>query len=80
MLAIFRDVLGVSSLGPDEDFFERGGQSLQTLQVANRVGLLLKREVPVGTVFDDPTARTLAVRLSHQARHRVQTKRPTSSS
>ncbi|MGW0435670.1 thioester reductase domain-containing protein [Micromonospora sp. NPDC003197] len=61
VLAVLREVLGVGRIGPDDDFFALGGQSLQSIQVANRLG------VPVATVFAYPTAAGLARLLAERS-------------
>ncbi|MFY1831604.1 myxochelin non-ribosomal peptide synthetase MxcG [Myxococcus fulvus] len=65
VLGIWEEVLGASGLTAQDDFFDRGGQSLQSIQVANRLGIALGREVPVATVFRYPTAAALAQALEH---------------
>ncbi|SDM69183.1 AMP-binding protein [Allokutzneria albata] len=60
VLGIMRHVLGRPDLSTEDDFFESGGQSLQTIQVANRVGAALGVEVPATLVFQHPTAGGLA--------------------
>ncbi|EPX58947.1 Long-chain-fatty-acid--CoA ligase [Cystobacter fuscus DSM 2262] len=72
ILAIWEQVLGVSGVTAQDDFFELGGQSLQSIQVANRLGVALGREVPVATVFRHPTAAGLAQALEHGAGTQVQ--------
>ncbi|WP_224366826.1 myxochelin non-ribosomal peptide synthetase MxcG [Hyalangium versicolor] len=63
VLQVWEQVLGVSATSAQDDFFELGGQSLQTIQVANRLSVALGREVPVATVFRYPTAAALAQAL-----------------
>ncbi|MCP3060396.1 thioester reductase domain-containing protein [Myxococcus sp. K38C18041901] len=65
VLGIWEEVLGATGLTAQDDFFDRGGQSLQSIQVANRLGIALGREVPVATVFRYPTAAALAQALEH---------------
>lgn len=60
VLRVWEQVLGVSGLSTHDDFFERGGQSLQTIQVANRLSVELGREIPVAMVFRHPTVAALA--------------------
>ncbi|WP_438036869.1 myxochelin non-ribosomal peptide synthetase MxcG [Sorangium sp. So ce204] len=60
LLQVWEQVLGVSGLSAHDDFFERGGQSLQTIQVANRLSVDLGREIPVAMVFRHPTVAALA--------------------
>jgi nonribosomal peptide synthetase MxcG len=63
VLHVWEQVLGVSGVSAQDDFFELGGQSLQSIQVANRLGVALGREVAVATVFRYPTAAALAQAL-----------------
>lgn len=67
VLRVWEQVLGVSAVSAQDDFFELGGQSLQTIQVANRLSIALGREVPVATVFRYPTAAGLAQALGQGA-------------
>ncbi|RJS19769.1 non-ribosomal peptide synthetase [Corallococcus sp. H22C18031201] len=65
VLEVWEQVLGMRGASPRDDFFDLGGQSLQSIQVANRLSILLGREVPVSTVFRHPTAAALAMALEH---------------
>ncbi|GAA4004182.1 thioester reductase domain-containing protein [Allokutzneria multivorans] len=60
VLGIMRHVLGRPELSTEDNFFESGGESLQMMQVANRVGAALGIEVPAKLVFQHPTAGGLA--------------------
>ncbi len=60
-------VLLGSELGPDDDFFEAGGHSLQVIKLVARVRKQLRLEVAPGLVFDHPTAAALALALRAQA-------------
>ncbi|MGV9315112.1 amino acid adenylation domain-containing protein [Streptomyces sp. NPDC003691] len=60
---IWSQVLGVEGMTPEDDFFDLGAQSLQAIQVANRLGAELAREVRVAWLFEHPTAADLAHRL-----------------
>lgn len=63
ILTIWSEVLGHTALRPQNDFFKLGGQSLQTIQVANRLSLVLGREVAVMDLFKHPIAADLAIAL-----------------
>ncbi|MBB2910627.1 nonribosomal peptide synthetase MxcG [Streptosporangium becharense] len=63
VLAVWAEVLGVTGLSPGDDFFALGGQSLQTIQVVNRLAAHLGRDVPATLVFRHPTAAELALAL-----------------
>ncbi|NVJ07532.1 myxochelin non-ribosomal peptide synthetase MxcG [Myxococcus sp. AM001] len=65
VLKVWEEVLGVTTTSAQDDFFDLGGQSLQSIQVANRLSVELGREIPVATVFRYPTAAGLAQALEH---------------
>jgi amino acid adenylation domain-containing protein len=58
--AVWQAVLGIDTVGRDDDFFALGGHSLLAVQVAAR----LDPALPVRDVFDHPTVAALAERLS----------------
>lgn len=60
ILRTWEAVLGQPGLTVQDDFFEVGGQSLQTIQVTNWLSAELGREVSVSTIFRHPTAVALA--------------------
>ncbi|WP_156371072.1 non-ribosomal peptide synthase/polyketide synthase, partial [Nocardia arizonensis] len=64
---IFGEVLGISRIGVDDDFFELGGNSLIATQVASRLGLALDTRVPVRMLFDASTVGALAARVESRA-------------
>jgi nonribosomal peptide synthetase MxcG len=72
VLSVWQEVLGTQAIDLDQDFFELGGQSLQSIQVASRLGVKLGREVTGALLFRHPTVRGLARALS--------TERPVSTS
>lgn len=57
---IFREVLGVSGIGRESNFFDIGGDSLKAMDVIVRVGELMQVELPLFTFFEDPTVAHLA--------------------
>ncbi len=56
---IWRDVLGLASVGPDETFFELGGHSLLVVQMQQRLQELMGRPVAVVELFECPTVRAM---------------------
>ena len=56
----FINVLGVPSIGVDEDFFAAGGHSLLATQLASLLTERLERQVTVRDVFERPTPAELA--------------------
>jgi NAD(P)-dependent dehydrogenase (short-subunit alcohol dehydrogenase family)/acyl carrier protein len=60
---IWQQLLGVSSVGRDDSFFELGGNSLRAIQVVSRVNDLLGTRHPVRVLYEYPTVRGLAAAL-----------------
>ncbi len=60
------EVLGLDRVGVEDSFFELGGNSLLAMQLFGRVGEAFQRDLPLATLYEDPTvrgqARTLAAR------------------
>lgn len=65
LLAIYEQVLGVSGIGPDDDFFALGGDSLLAAQTLARLrtGLGITGGVQLQDVFTHPTVARLAAHL-----------------
>lgn len=62
LVALWEDVLGIRGLGPDDDFFALGGDSIMSMQVASR----LRRHgwhLPARAVFDHPRLGDLPAHL-----------------
>ncbi|WP_426220365.1 non-ribosomal peptide synthase/polyketide synthase [Pseudomonas sp. DWRC2-2] len=60
LAAIWQAVLQVEQVGLNDHFFERGGHSLLATQVVSRVRHDLKLEVPLRTLFEQPTLEAFA--------------------
>ncbi|MEU7826728.1 phosphopantetheine-binding protein [Catellatospora sp. NPDC049133] len=63
LCAIFADVLGVATVGVDDDFFDLGGQSLQAMLIAARIKSELGAVVTLIDLFDHPTVGRLLTKL-----------------
>ncbi|MFE3262600.1 amino acid adenylation domain-containing protein, partial [Nocardia sp. NPDC059229] len=61
---VFAAVLGVESIGRDDDFFALGGNSLLATQVAARLGAAFGIRVRVRALFEAPTVAGLAASLA----------------
>jgi len=57
LTTVWQRVLQVSSIGPEDDFFELGGDSSLALQLFNEIGKTFGRELPPVTIYQ---ARTIA--------------------
>ncbi|WP_369042965.1 condensation domain-containing protein [Streptomyces sp. Midd1] len=61
---LFAEILDVERVGPDDDFFALGGNSLRALRLAARLRALARSpRLAVRAVFDRPTPRALARHL-----------------
>ena len=65
--AIWKDILAIEHLNPDDNFFDSGGRSFQVVQVKNRLQESLGVELPVIKLFQYPTIRSLADFIGAQA-------------
>jgi acyl carrier protein len=63
VIAIWRDVLGVTAPDPNASVLDLGGHSLMMLQVVARLKQEFQIEVPVRALFDNPTVAGLAAFL-----------------
>ncbi len=70
---VWRQVLTSGELSERDDVFERGAQSLQAIQAANRLAAKLGREVKLAWLFQCATPAALAAFLSSEAASGSQT-------
>jgi acyl carrier protein len=66
---VWRELLGVPEVGPDDDFFELGGHSLLATMILARISELLDVRLPPASLFEAPTVRGLA-ELARSSRDR----------
>lgn len=61
LLGVWREVLGVGSMGVHEDFFDVGGHSMALVQLAAAMEIAIGREIPLALLFN---ARTIALQAA----------------
>lgn len=60
ILTVWREVLRRPAAGPDDDFFELGGDSLLGLSLLDRLNEVSGRRIPLLALFQAPTPRAMA--------------------
>jgi acyl carrier protein len=72
----WRDLLGMDSVGLDEDFFELGGHSLIGVQLFSKIKKVYGVDLPLSTLFEARTVRQLAELIGESAKPLAQTPAP----
>jgi amino acid adenylation domain-containing protein len=67
---VWREVLGVESIGIDRNFFELGGHSLLMARAHARLCEVLGRPIPLADLFSHTTISSLAARLAGEPERR----------
>ncbi|NEW50308.1 amino acid adenylation domain-containing protein [Nocardia cyriacigeorgica] len=63
---VFGEVLGLTRVGADDDFFALGGNSLVATQVVARLGAAVGARIPVRALFETSTVSALAGAIDSQ--------------
>ncbi|AEA65562.1 non-ribosomal peptide synthetase [Burkholderia gladioli] len=64
LLEIWRGLLGPGRIGPHDNFFERGGDSLLAMQLQHHIDQAFRIALPIVDVFRYPTIEAMAARLA----------------
>jgi len=66
LVKIWIDVLGIDSVGIEQNFFDVGGQSLHAMSIISRANEVFKIEIPLREFFELPTIAHMAAVISSQ--------------
>ncbi|MEU9045572.1 MULTISPECIES: amino acid adenylation domain-containing protein [unclassified Kitasatospora] len=61
---VWCEVLGLPAIGPDDDFFDIGGDSFKVVRAVRKLEALLGVEVPMDLAFDEPTVTAFTAALA----------------
>ncbi|MEA5601597.1 amino acid adenylation domain-containing protein [Nostoc sp. UHCC 0252] len=64
---IWAEVLNIERVGIYDNFFDLGGDSLLTVRLMKQIHKHFERELPLSSLFLNPTIESLAISLSSQA-------------
>jgi amino acid adenylation domain-containing protein len=64
LIDVWRKVLGVERVNPQDDFFDLGGHSLLAVKLFAEIERIFGQKLPLSTLFQAPTVRRLARILS----------------
>jgi acyl carrier protein len=67
MYGMWQEALGVETLGPEDEFFELGGDSLSAVQLMRRIRERFGVQMSIGVLFDCPTVRALSAEITRLA-------------
>lgn len=66
VMAAWAEVLEIDAVGPEDDFFELGGNSLQAIRIVARLEEDLDLDLSVRAVLETRTVRGMTARIMEQ--------------
>jgi phthiocerol/phenolphthiocerol synthesis type-I polyketide synthase E len=63
LMEIWKELLGVQNIGPDDDFFRLGGTSLMAVQLSSRIKQQFGGRLPLKIILQAPTIAHLTTRI-----------------
>ena len=63
---IWEKLLGIDRIGIHDTFFEIGGDSIKAIQIVNRLEVFFDQKIPIMTLFQYPTIKSIAEYLNRQ--------------
>jgi acyl-coenzyme A synthetase/AMP-(fatty) acid ligase len=72
LAAVWAEVLGLDSVGVNEDFFALGGHSLLAPRVVNRARVAFDADIPLSLLFTHPTVARLAAAIEDLVRRQIE--------
>lgn len=79
LAAVWRSLLKVEQIGITDNFFELGGHSLMVMRVVARIRKEFEVEVPIRSLFEDPTIKGLAKEVEDARAKGIKASAPISS-
>ena len=76
LVEIIADVLNLERVGVHDNFFELGGHSLRGIQVIARVRKAFGVEIPLRTIFEEPTVAGLSLEIDNAKQLALRSVRP----
>ncbi|MDT5272766.1 MAG: hypothetical protein QOH49_4952, partial [Acidobacteriota bacterium] len=67
LVMLWENILGLSPIGVTDNFFNLGGHSLMAVRLMSQIHKLFGKELPLSTLFQEPTIRGLAEVIRQEA-------------
>lgn len=68
LMSIWQELLGIDSVGPDQNYFDLGGDSSLAVHLFVQIDRVFNVKLPLATLFEAPTIEELARILRREAR------------